>query len=103
MVIIHALDNCESCLQISIHNNEAQNWYFCSSSVVQCNGLGFVLFFSSFGEARMISPSIKEATHPNMTLERHLIILWLRNMYQSLPPMKSGFRVVRQQLIDSSK
>lgn len=39
---------------------------------------------------------------PNTTLERHLIIPWLRNMYQSLL-RKRGFRVVRQQLIDSNK
>lgn len=36
-------------------------------------------------------------------MERHLIILWVRNLYQILPPMKKeGFRI-RQQLIDSSK
>lgn len=59
MVIICALDSSVSCLQITIHNNEAENWYFCLSSVVQRNGLYFSVFFSLFGEGRMISPSIK--------------------------------------------
>lgn len=45
MVIIRALDSSVSCLQITIHNNEAENWYFCLSSVVQRNGLYFSPFF----------------------------------------------------------
>lgn len=60
MVVIHELDSCESCLQITIHNNESENWYFGLSSVVQCNGLYFSsFFFTSFEKARMNSPSIK--------------------------------------------
>lgn len=45
MVIICALDSSVSCLQITVHNNEAENWRFCLCSVVQCNGLYFFLFF----------------------------------------------------------
>lgn len=59
MVIIRALGSSVSCLQITIHNYEAENWYFCLSSVVKCNGLYFFLSFFLFGEGRMISPSIK--------------------------------------------
>lgn len=103
-VIICALDSSVSCLQITIHNNEAENWYFCLGSVVQCNGLYFSLSFFPLLWGRENDFSVnKKSTYPDMTLERHLIILWLRNMYQSLSAMKNGFRVVRQQLIDSGK
>lgn len=34
MLIIRALDSSVSCLQITIYNNEGENWYFCLSSVV---------------------------------------------------------------------
>jgi len=67
--------------------------------VVLCNVMGAVSLF--FFLLRIIFSVSKK--NPDMTLERHLIKLWLRNMYQSLAPMKSRFRVVSQQLIDSSK
>lgn len=104
VVVIRALESGVSCVQITAHNYDAVNWYFCLSSVVPYYGLYFsFLFFPLLWWRENDFSVYKKSTHPDMTLERHLIILQLRNMYQSLPPMKSGFRVVRQQLIDSRK
>lgn len=52
MVIISALDISVSCLQITIHNNEAENWYFSLSSVVQCNEMYFFFLFFPLLEKR---------------------------------------------------
>lgn len=62
-------------------NKDADRLCFCETGSVRA----FLLLLTKW---RMISRLYKP-THPDVTSERHLIMLWLRNMYQSLPSMKA--------------